>query len=344
MCCLCSCWQHASCSKISDSNYDSITKLGSLVMWFCDADKRKLKSLAIAEDNSREDTLLKGLEEVSSKLHDIEKKIGSSQPTFSYAEVVIGAKNPAPTHFGMVIKPRDAISSSETEKTVRSALNLMKINTGVTKLKHVNSGGVFLGARNEDDLKKLELEAANVLGNNFQVYVPKPRHPKVVIRGIDKEYNYENLVEEIKQTNPGFDTEDSIKVVHHRQTKDRNETKWMYFLEVNGRTFRKIVDKHLNIDFNSYIVREFVDVLRCFKCQQYGHKSNSCNSDVRCGNCGGPHEFRSCSASVSQCFNCISWNDKNKTNLSSDHSCGSWKCHQQIDMIKKQKEKINYDV
>lgn len=186
-------------------------------------------------------------------------------------------------------------------------------------------------------------EAVNVLGTNFDVFIPKLRQPKVVIRGAAKEYDYEEFVAEILQTNPGFDDSDVIKVVHHKRMKNDNTSKWMYFLEVRGRTLSKIVDKHLNIDFKSQIVREYVDVLRCYKCQKYGHKSASCNSQIVCGKCGGRHEFNDCKESVVQCINCKEANEKNKTKCDTSHVCGSSVCSYQAEMIEKQKDKINYN-
>lgn len=299
MCSLCSCWQHASCSKISDSNYESITNLGSLVMWFCEADRRKIKSIAIADSNNREDAVIKGIESISRKLDEINNNIENNKPSKSYAEVVSGVRNQVTNNVGMIIKPKETnFSSTDTEKTIRNSLNLLKINTGVTKIKHVQRGGVFLGARNRDDLQTLTLETKKLLGKNFEVYIPKLRCPKVVIRGIGKEYAYDDFLNELIGTNPGFDDEDFIKVVHHKLIKQNDVTKWMYFLEVSGRTFRKVVDKYLNLDFNSHVVREYVDVLRCYKCQRYGHKSASCNSELVCSKCGDGHDFKSCQAEV----------------------------------------------
>lgn len=344
MCCLCSCWQHATCSKISDSNYKSITELGSLVMWFCDADRRKLKSLLVAESNDREDVLLKEIEKVSSKLDEVKQSLDNNPRTMSYAEIVSGATRSTTKTVGMIIKPKENnINSVDTEKTIRTSINLLKINTGVTKIKHVQNGGVFVGARNSSDLLKLRQETEKVMGNGYDVYIPKFRRPKVVIRGVQKEYNYDDFRNELIGTNPGFDDDDALKVVHHKQIKLNNVTKWMYFIEVSGRTFDKIVDRYLNLDFNSYLVREYVDVLRCYKCQKYGHKSALCKSQQSCGKCGGLHDFKNCQADFVECVNCKEHNERNSIKVAVSHVCGSSECHIQIAAMKKQKERIDYN-
>lgn len=357
MCCLCSRWIHTSCSKISDDNYASINSLGSLVMWFCESDRRKIKSLVIAEGNSREDAVFEELKVVTSKLDDISKKLEDTtkldqiskkledkQPSVSYASVLIGSTNQSTTNLGMVIKPKvDGANCKDTEKAVRDSIDLVKINAGVTKIRHVQNGGVYLGARTGNELQKLKDEATNAMGHNFEIYIPKLRLPKVVIRGVGREYANDEFVNELMQTNPGFDENDHVKVVYHRQVKQHNGTKWMYFLEVSGRTYSKIVDRHVNIDFQSQVVREYVDVLRCYKCQQYGHKSTNCNAEEICGKCSGNHKFSCCNEANLQCMNCKAYNTQYQTNLSVDHVCGSRSCHQQIEMMKKQKERINYN-
>lgn len=313
MCYLCSGWFHSSCCNISDAEYASIMQLGSLVLWLCDSDKRKLKSIVLADNNFREETLFKEIKQLTNKMDEIGSKLDHTRPTatITYADVVNGSSTRPPVNIGMVVKPKGGTSSDETEKTIRNSLNLTKINTGVTKIKHVNNGGVYIGVSSGNDLKKLKNEAVSVLGAEYDVVIPKVRLPKVIIRGVSKEYDYKEFVSELIQTNHSLDDNDVIQVVHHKKVKYQSSTKWLYVLEVSGKTFAKIVDKYLNIDFKSQIVREHVDVLRCYKCQKYGHKSTNCSSQTVCGKCTGQHEFKNCSEAIIECVNCKFLNEKN---------------------------------
>ena len=45
-------------------------------------------------------------------------------------------------------------------------------------------------------------------------------------------------------------------------------------------------------------------IKQCFKCQGYGHKSETCTRTTTCGRCAQEHETRSCIQEVSKCTHC----------------------------------------
>ena len=60
------------------------------------------------------------------------------------------------------------------------------------------------------------------------------------------------------------------------------------------------------VGFMSFYVREFVPpLIRCFKCQRYGHVAAMCKGSQRCGKCGGNHEYGLCGEDQERrCCNC----------------------------------------
>lgn len=114
-------------------------------------------------------------------------------------------------------------------------------------------------------------------------------------------------------------------------------------MEVSGSTFKKIINRSFNLDFNSHVIREYVDVIRCYKCQKYGHKSGSCSSQVACGKYGLNHDFKGCQAKEVHCINCKAHNDRTGGNVTVSHICGTYNCYVQEEMIQRQKEKIDYN-
>lgn len=73
---------------------------------------------------------------------------------------------------------------------------------------------------------------------------------------------------EIKETNFGFNNEDRIKIVHRKKTED----KWRYITQASPDTFAKMVDRYISINYNEHYIKEEINILRCFNCQQYHHK------------------------------------------------------------------------
>ncbi|XP_048240218.1 uncharacterized protein LOC125373261 [Haliotis rufescens] len=74
--------------------------------------------------------------------------------------------------------------------------------------------------------------------------------------------------------------------------------------------------------------------LRCYKCQQFGHGSKSCNNSVVCHRCGGTHESSDCEKDF-YCFNC------HGPHPASSRSCPVWQRESNIMKIKSEKN-ISY--
>lgn len=174
LCNLCNCWHHISCSGIDDESYELIKKLGGLVMWFCDGDKRKLKSVVLAEFNVAEDLIQTELKEIKNTLGQISAKLEEKQLPKSYAEVArqsasINSMIQQSATIGVVVKPKNGGSSKETEKIIRQTLDLCKMKTGVNKLSHTRNGGVFVGTQSNDGVNEIEKEILNSLGSDFEI-------------------------------------------------------------------------------------------------------------------------------------------------------------------------------
>ena len=112
-------------------------------------------------------------------------------------------------------------------------------------------------------------------------------------------------------------------------------------LEKNARIF---------IDLRSYHVTQHFHVIQCFKCQTFGHTSNSqsCNAkDATCLYCANNHKSSACpnkkNKNLHNCSNCLhSMNPKIKAK-SNTHSSTSKSCPIYIKEIEKIKENTCYD-
>lgn len=63
----------------------------------------------------------------------------------------------------------------------------------------------------------------------------------------------------------------------------------------------------------SSIIRcgEYLNLLQCFKCNQYGHRAIECKNEICCRKCTGKHHHRTCHATRDElkCMNCIRMNN-----------------------------------
>lgn len=93
-----------------------------------------------------------------------------------------------------------------------------------------------------------------------------------------------------------------IRVIRKINTK-MGKINWL--LDVDKRTSDLLLSrKRLCIDFERYRVVQHVTIVRCFKCQTFGHMSGQCPGTLTCAKCSGEHSTKDCKSPLTQCSNC----------------------------------------
>lgn len=172
------------------------------------------------------------------------------------------------------------------------------------------------------------------------------RAKKLIISNIEKDYKEDELWDEIKCTNSGFTENDQIKLMHKKNYKNKwGQTKWAYIIQSYPSTYEKLVNRYVNINFNSRFVKEYINVTRCFNCQSYGHRGAACTSPSICSRCASNHKTNDCTKKlqVFNCVNCVDYNKKSSNKVPINHPCGSVQCHIQKLKVENYKMRISYD-
>ena len=67
-----------------------------------------------------------------------------------------------------------------------------------------------------------------------------------------------------------------------------------------------VLPDKIKIGYMSFPVKSYVPpLLRCYRCQRYGHIAMACKGKQRCAKCGGEHRFEDCGDNVQgKCWNC----------------------------------------
>lgn len=89
-------------------------------------------------------------------------------------------------------------------------------------------------------------------------------------------------------------------------------------------------------------VYEYVNVMRCFRCCGYNHKSSVCRNKMACLRCGGKHKIKECEANISECINCKQTGEKLKLNLDLNHPAWSRICPVYQKKIDSKRKQIKY--
>jgi hypothetical protein len=187
----------------------------------------------------------------------------------------------------VIIKPKDTkITSTETEKWLKTAVDPQKLKIGIKRKKQISNGGVIIECRNDSECDKLVAEIGTKVS---EVTVGKPlkRNPKLVLKDVNIQINETELIEKIIKNNEDIknyligksDTEIASELNLKFKFRNKNNNKYnMYCLEVSPE-LRKIVmkTKRIFIDWNSCRVEDSLPIIRCFKCNGFGHKSDVCS-------------------------------------------------------------------
>lgn len=319
----------------------------------CDPHKKKIRDLIKhqAAANAINEVVKKKLLEIKQEIAKPSSSVCISKPTstLSFADVLKSNNNgtvPKPRKDesnGVLVVPKTNQKSIEVEKAIRSNINLRDIKVGVTRVKHLRNRGVFLGTSSSANSHILEKEISKKLGEDYDVSQPKPALPKLVLSNIDRKYESEEMMEEIRSTNPGFDVNDGIKIIYSKNfchEKD-NQAKWLYILETKPQTFMILVNKYIN--FNEHFVKEKYDVTRCYNCQQYQHKGIKCSSQPVCARCAQNHKTSDCKRNLKNysCINCVNSN-KSGTNFNTNHTCGGKICEVHKKKIEIYQSRVSY--
>lgn len=113
-----------------------------------------------------------------------------------------------------------------------------------------------------------------------------------------------------------------MKIVHVK--KNYNNRTVNVILEVDRQT-KEEVDR-MKIGWNVCRVVDYVQIIRCFNCCQYGHTAANCKNTLTCGYCGGVHKSPDCESDYASCVNCVKANNKYNLQLNEEHDVWDKEC------------------
>jgi hypothetical protein len=178
----------------------------------------------------------------------------------------------------------------------------------------------------KDNLQKI------LKDKNYDTRNVKIKNFVFIIYRIPKSKSSAQILEEIKRRDKRFDNNSTIIKDRFPITKRLDAIT----VSVNYETMEQIKTRPFTyIGKNKHSVEHFVELIQCYKCSKFGHKTEECRSTkLFCPNCGLGHELKECKTDfIPKCNNCFSLKIKSIT-----HSSWDVRCPYRIMWIKKQKE------
>jgi hypothetical protein len=186
---------------------------------------------------------------------------------------------------------------------------------------------------------------------------PPKRMPTIVLKDVTNNINETELLDQIVNNNnqikeflkfKGQDISEHMKIKFKFRKKDKKFND-MYCLQVSP-DLRKIIFKsgRIFIGWNSCRIEDSLPIIRCFRCNDFGHKSTECQlKESRCGHCAGPHETKTCTTDSDRnhCTNCAKHNSipNQKNKYETKHSAYDRTCKSFIRIQSIVKSRIDYE-
>lgn len=243
-------------------------------------------------------------------------------------------------------KPIKSQDVEVTRKDIKTNFDPVKMK--VKSVRFVNeTAEAFVRCQSVDSADALLKSALKSIGKKYEIYIKRPNRPKLRIVGFEAEdaEHEETFIRNLKTQN-GLPENADITI--KKLTKnDRWKFKPMVaIIEADAGSFEHLIKRgKVIIGWERCKIFEEVGVLRCFKCQAFGHKFDQCQGVLCCPRCAECHEFKDCESDYEKCGNCDRFNITNKCDEDSQldvcHCAWSYEC--EVYKLKQSNAKRNID-
>lgn len=214
----------------------------------------------------------------------------------------------------------------------------------------LTSRGDFIVHCNDSNvLSTTKTKLTEKIGNIGEVKEPTTSKPRLKVVGFDSDYFNDDtrLTNAIcKQNDKLFDESAEIQIIDKKKMRGTELHTAVLTVDVN--TFRRVLKAgRIFIGWNSCREKEHVEVMRCFKCNQFGHLAKECKEeDFVCPLCADKHSMNQCKVKEDEykCVNCVRANTELNLDVNVKHCAFSLKCPVLNKQIEKRKHNIRYDI
>lgn len=227
-------------------------------------------------------------------------------PPVTYADRLrMGARStpkPVPGGPTLAIYPveKDGVlkTAEDTKAFLQKTINPTALGIQVSRLRRVGNAGVVVQTTTADAADKIK----GALPPTVRVTEPQARKPLVAIVNVEGDMEGRELLNAVYAQNIGKATditEGQFKQdcrVAFRKTR-QGSSRSTHVLECTPAIRDALIaTERVYVDWERYLVRDYVDIICCLKCHGYGHPAKYCKAknDV-CGRCTEPgHRAKDC--------------------------------------------------
>jgi hypothetical protein len=339
---------HVACTQLSKGTCNTV-KTNDSIKWFCSICEKRWNDNQICQEkiemiwshltthDKRFNEYIDNMKCLNEKIDDFSKQAPPQMIKETYAEKLKLKKN-EPV---VIVRPKNLEQKCiDTKKEIKAKIN--PTDLPVNGLRNAARGCVVIEVKDKQSTEVVRQKAAETLGDEYEVVVAKTKNPRVKIIGVYDSASKEALISSIRSQNSFISEEDTIEVIKIDKSR-RHENSYNIVIELDPRTYGKVMEQsRLNIGWNRCRVIDHIYVLRCFKCEQYGHLARDCKNELACRICAQAHETKDCKSEEPKCVNCVNAMKKLNLKLEVDHPVWSDVCKVYKRIEANKKRSINY--
>lgn len=169
----------------------------------------------------------------------------------------------------------------------------------------------------------------------------KEKRRKIIILGIPKEITTNEILKKISTL-----LNKDISQDYHKDFSRENQKTFRLVLELEEQAALKLLQQgRVLVGFISCKTAPYAPIIRCDRCQLFGHSKERCRRSAKCGYCMKNHEMESCSQKTlpnsHKCINCFNSIDLNGKQYNFKHSTNSSQCGVFQDFYNFRNRKLN---
>lgn len=263
---------------------------------------------------------------------------------------VTGVEKAALGRPNQVLMTMDGKDAEDTRKEIKIKINPSTVGVNVRKIFNTKKG-VVIEVDQPDEVDKL-LDSQILRTAGIKMEKPKLKRPIIMVYDVPAEMTEQEVKEDIYKRNVGeiLPQEDFIEgfVLKHKYKakpgdRGRNAGKDRWVVECSGPVRNLLRQKErIFLGWEACRVKDYIDLLRCYKCQQHGHVAKVCRANAEvCSHCSESHRYKDCPDSRDhdkiRCSNCRKNGDRD------DHDVGWRGCPCYLRMVRRYTQSVDYE-
>lgn len=244
-------------------------------------------------------------------------------------------------HEVILIKPLETTDKRNNEQIkdeLVKKLEKVRKDLRIKDMRQMRGKGVVVEVKDRQDVEIIG--KANLGDIGLKAEEPSKINPSVIIYDVEPGNDVNELKEDFITKNLEFLDKEQLEklkgeiIFRYSYKTPKNRTNWI--VQLPGPIYENLVNRgRIYMLWRSYRIKEYLNIMRCFKCHGYGHKAGNCESSAQlCEHCGDKEHLKNeCpSKDTPKCINCIRNRRKDHMHAVKDSLCPEYK--RQVDIYR----------